>query len=582
MMMARCHAFLMGGVAFFAVSGMAFAAPLPLGLPAGPGTSQNQFQRFQEHQRQLDSLPVPVSPETGSGPAEKASSSPSNCVIVHEIQVEGSRHIGKETIDHMTRDYKGHCLSIDDINALVNAINAEYVARGYITSRGYIPEQKLSSGILKIVIIEGKLSAIKLQGRPPRADLAMAFPGLEGKILNLRDLEQGIEQMNRLPHWGAQMRVVPGKEAGFSEVVVDAPGNGILHGQAWADNNGQSITGQEVGHSMLTAENLLGLLDMWSVEYDHALRGPDHGPRGTELFSFNGSIPFGYWTVFASASRSQDNYYLQTGTELYHLGGSQTNWRVGLSRVLLRNRIGVTTFQASFAQKGFSSEIEHTVIDAQSGHQSYVNVSLSESLKGLGGLWYITAGADIAVDAAGTDNMFPHPIRSEPHSSYVKPSLDIDGFVPITDDLSWHTSLHGEISTHDQFSTNQLQVGGPYSVRGFLNQSLIGNNGGFMRNDLSWSLPTTGLDCGPYTGFCKALFDGVQLYGIFDFGIVRAGFPPTNLPQALKGGEVVGVGGGLRKTAGPLFWNVSVTHAVHKGPLPSEGVVALFNVGVKL
>lgn len=552
-----------------------------LGLPAGPGSAQDQYMRFRDRQRQLDALAAPsVVPQESSPSSVPAT--PSHCVTIAHVTIEGARHLSRDEINHLVRDYEGKCLSIADINALVNVINGAYVSRGYITSRAYLPEQNISSGVLKIVVIEGKLAAIEMQGRPARATIAMAFPWLHDHILDLRDLEQGIEQMNRLPHWQAQMRITPAREAGASNVVIEAPGHGILHGQLWADNNGQTITGQEVGHSMLMAENPLGLLDMWSVEYDHSLRGPDHGPRGTEFFSFNGSIPLGYWLLFVSASRSQDNYPLQSGTDLYHLGGSRTDWQVGLSRVLLRNSFGVTTFQASFEHKTFSSEIEHTVIETQSGAQSYVNLSLSESFKALGGTWYATLGADIAVDAAGTHNDFPHPLRNMPHASYVRPSLDIDGFEPITASLSWHTTLHAEISSHDQFSTNQLQVGGPYSVRGFLDQSLIGNNGGFMRNDLSWNLPTEGLDCGPYTGFCRVVLGGTQLYGIFDFGIVRSGFLSGNIPHALKGGEVVGAGAGLRKISGPFFWNVSVTHSVHRGPLPAEGVIALFSVGVKL
>ncbi|MCT6838707.1 MAG: hypothetical protein M3036_13765, partial [Bifidobacteriales bacterium] len=63
----------------------------------------------------------------------------------------------------------------------------------------------------------------------------MAFPGLKGHILNLRDLEEGVEQMNRLPHFGAQMKISPGTKPGTSRVTVNAPEQNILHGQLWAD-----------------------------------------------------------------------------------------------------------------------------------------------------------------------------------------------------------------------------------------------------------------------------------------------------------------------------------------------------------
>ncbi|MDV0916573.1 POTRA domain-containing protein, partial [Enterobacter asburiae] len=68
---------------------------------------------------------------------------------------------------------------------------------GYITSRAFLTEQDLSGGQLNIVVLEGRLEAIRLEGETPRM-LKMAFPGRVGGILNLRDIEQGMEQINRL------------------------------------------------------------------------------------------------------------------------------------------------------------------------------------------------------------------------------------------------------------------------------------------------------------------------------------------------------------------------------------------------
>ncbi|QIP34451.1 ShlB/FhaC/HecB family hemolysin secretion/activation protein [Komagataeibacter rhaeticus] len=569
--------------AMMALPGVAMAQVpgLPGGvMPAGPGSSQDQFQRFEQHQEQLDALPPPSNDIQIQRPSALPQAS-KTCVTVHDITVEGAQHLSRATTDAITGPHVGTCMSVRDLNGLINALNAAYIRQGFITSRAYLPEQKLSSGHLRIVVIEGKLAGVQLQGRPARLATVMAFPGLHGKILNLRDLEQGIEDMNRLSHWGARMRIAPGGRAGASTVVVTAPKRGVLHGQVWFDNYGQQITGQETGHAMLTAENPLGLLDLWSVEYDHSLVG-HAGQRGTSYLSVNGSIPFGYWTVFGSWWRSQDDYPLLALTDVYHLGGSRRDWRLGISRVLLRNRIGVTTFQASYERKSFGSEINHTVIDTETARQAFVNVQVSESLKGWGGVWYITGGLKVAVDGAGTWSNFTRPGWQDPHSSYLKPSLDIDGYKPLARGVLWHTTLHGEYSTRDQFPTNELQVGGPYSVRGFLEQILLGNDGGYMRNDFSWQLPTKGLKCGKFAFICHQVIEGTQLYAALDVGVVRAGFASSSTPPALKGGEMAGGGLGLRKTTGPFFWNVSLTHSMYTGPLPSEGLIPLFQVGAKI
>lgn len=564
-----------------AVPSLASVPPIIPGLGAGPGSSQDQFQRFRQHQQQLDSLPPPsanvkVAPEQTPQDASPA------CMFIRKVSISGATHLSAGKLRHMTAGYEGRCLGVSDLNGLINRINESYVRKGYITSRAYLPEQKLSSGELSVVVVEGRLEGIDMQGRSRRLVPDMAFPGLKGHILNLRDLEQGVEQMNRLPHFGAQMKITPGSAAGASRVVVNAPAQGILHGQFWADNNGQKVTGRTVGHALLMAENPLGLLDMWSVEYDHSLRGPDHGARGTSFLSANGSVPFGYWTAFGSWWQSQDAYPLLAGTEIYHLNGSRTDWQVGFSRTLWRNSVGVTTGQVSFERKTFGSQVNHTSIFSQSGRQAYVNASISESLKILASSWYITGGVKIGVDGAGTWNYYPNPARDEPHTAYVKPTLDIDGYVPFAPRWLWHTTMHAEISSHDQNPTNELQVGGPYTVRGFLEQEFIGNNGGYMRNDVSWSPPTDTMKCGAYTVACRVFLKGVQIYGALDFGVVRAGFLSRATPAVLKGGEMAGVGLGIRKTGGILFWDVILTHAIARGALPAEGLITFFNAGVRM
>ncbi len=44
-----------------------------------------------------------------------------------------------------------------------------------------------------------------------KRELTMAFPGLEGHILNLRDIEQGMEQINRTRATPVQIEIQPGE-----------------------------------------------------------------------------------------------------------------------------------------------------------------------------------------------------------------------------------------------------------------------------------------------------------------------------------------------------------------------------------
>ncbi|MHA4875143.1 POTRA domain-containing protein, partial [Enterococcus faecium] len=88
-----------------------------------------------------------------------------------------------------------------------------YLSEGYITSRAFLPEQDLASGILTLGILEGRVENIVIDGKPDPMTLTL-FPNLAGEILNLRDLEQGVEQLSRLRSLSYRLDIQPGRQAG--------------------------------------------------------------------------------------------------------------------------------------------------------------------------------------------------------------------------------------------------------------------------------------------------------------------------------------------------------------------------------
>ena len=85
----------------------------------------------------------------------------------------------------------------------------------------------MSGGELTILVIEGKVEGIDFSDDVPFAGqkLRLAFPGIVGNALNIRDLEQGLDQLNRLPSNDATMELVPGTTAGMSRVrIANTPG----------------------------------------------------------------------------------------------------------------------------------------------------------------------------------------------------------------------------------------------------------------------------------------------------------------------------------------------------------------------
>lgn len=121
-------------------------------------------------------------------------------------------------------------MSLADMNVVMGRISKIYKDKDYITTRTYLSEQDLSKGILHIVVIRRDWSGFRFEGMDPFHHEAMAFPWLKRDELNIYNIEQGMDQINRLSDWSAIMQVNSTKVLGKSEVDVKASDSDIsLH-----------------------------------------------------------------------------------------------------------------------------------------------------------------------------------------------------------------------------------------------------------------------------------------------------------------------------------------------------------------
>lgn len=113
----------------------------------------------------------------------------------------------------------GLCMGEQRINLLMTKVQNIIIGQGYTTTRILAAPQNLSTGVLKLTVIPGRVREIKLDlsdeenTRAGRIQYAKnIFPIKKGDILNLRDLEQGLENLKRLPTAEADIQIVPADE----------------------------------------------------------------------------------------------------------------------------------------------------------------------------------------------------------------------------------------------------------------------------------------------------------------------------------------------------------------------------------
>ena len=159
--------------------------------------------------------------------------------ITIENQVERFRFL-----ERIARPYKNKELSLSDINKLINTMNQSLMARGFSTSRIVVPEQNLSSGELRLFLLVGYVNTVRFAEGSDALYWKNLFPFHEGDILNVRDIEQGIEQAKRLPSQDISVKLLPSDQPQRTDVVLTVKRGKNFYGTISVDDSGLEDTGK--------------------------------------------------------------------------------------------------------------------------------------------------------------------------------------------------------------------------------------------------------------------------------------------------------------------------------------------------
>lgn len=487
---------------------------------------QNQIIQQEEQRRRLLEEEMRERrerpPQAVPVPEEKKEAAPEAsaiCFSVKTIDIQGVTLLSAEAVDALRSPYVGRCLTLDDMNALVQDITNAYVETGYVAARAFLPEQDLSAGTLTIVVLEGFVEGIILNDGSGRQQnqLRTAFPGLRGKPLNLRDLEQGLDQMNRLPSNDARMRLEPGQKQGGSIVHIDNSPAKSWRASAGLANNGQRSTGRHLYSLSFEKDNLIGLNDQFSLHRSADARaiGGDR-PRNESMSGYM-SIPYGYWTLYASMSLFEYTSTLEGLISDYTSSGETTTVSAGLDRVVHRDSTSKTIAGISFTKREISNYINNTKLILSSYDLATSTLRLQHSRR-LGSA-VLSLGGEYhhGFSALGAEQN-PYDLNGVPDTEYDKYVATASASIPLppfAENLALQSSVFAQFSPNTLYGAEQVSVGGLYSVRGFQDESVSADKGGYMRNELVWT------QAAPDFLRLNTIISSIQPYVFYDAGYVH-------------------------------------------------------------
>jgi hemolysin activation/secretion protein len=455
-----------------------------------------------------------------------------------------------------TRDSAiGHCIGSGGISLVQRRIQNAILNRGFITTRVLVEPQNLKTGTLRLTLVPGRIRSIKLlPDSSARATLFNAIPVTPGKLLNLRDIEQGLENLKRSPTAEADIQILPAESAdakpGESDLGIRWQQGFPIRISVSADDSGSRATGKRQGSVTIAYDHLLTLNDLFYASFSHDLEDDSalHGTRGRTIHY---SVPYGYWLLAASSS---SNPYYQTvsgATQSYVYRGRSENASITLSRLVYRDATRKTTFSLGGWLRASRNFIDDTEIEVQRRRMAGWDLGLAHrELIGATSL-ELRLNFRHGTGAFGAKRA-PEEAFDEGTSRFavilaegnVNAPFQIFG-QPLRYSASWRLqSNRTPLITQDRFA-----IGGRYTVRGFDGESsLVAERGALLRNELSAPLGTSGqelyvgLDHGEVRGPAASALSGKRLTGavvglrgqIKNFQYDAFAGAPVRKPEAFK------------------------------------------------
>ncbi|WP_084516257.1 ShlB/FhaC/HecB family hemolysin secretion/activation protein [Desulfovibrio cuneatus] len=500
--------------------------------PARPGMQTKQFEK---------------EPEKADAP----------CVEVRSIQLEGATLVSASALAAITGKYENQCLSLAQVNNILREITNRYIEDGYVTTRAFVKPDTKEAGVLSILVLEGKLEKVLLNDGEKNYYYRgrTAFPGLEGKPLNLRDIEQGLDQLNRLPSQQATMELAPGENLGGTVVKVKIPPKRSWRFGGGLDNLGQRRTGQWQYNLFLEKDNLMGLGDQfavyWSEEAPFMERTMDDRPSEGNNHSFStfASIPWGKWTFSANMSRFAYGSTIYGMNTDYSSTGTTATHTVQAERLLHRDADSKTSLSVALTNRDVKNYIEDVRLIASSYKLTTLTTSLSHNRRFLGGSLGGNLDHTQGLSILGTKEEEDHG-HAIPKGHFHKFSSSVYWYRPIQiaeQSFYYHLSAFGQLTQHTMYGAERISIGSRSSVRGFHEESATGDQGGYVRNEVGWNVPW-----GEKT--LKYMpFNNMQVYAAYDLGgIIKDKDDP------FERGRLDGVSIGLR-TQGDLAFDLTVS-----------------------
>ncbi len=384
--------------------------------------------------------------------------------------------------------YIGQSVSLASLDSMVKDTIRAYRDSDRPVVDVLVPEQDITAGVVQLVVVEGRLSTVRVLGatREEEDHLRRQITTKKGEVLRSSSLLNDLAWMNRSPYRRVDLVYAPGFRFGTTDIVLRTNEIDPFNAYIGYENSGNELLGEHrflAGFTWTEAwgtDRTLSYQLTTDIEFDSIT---------SHSLVYSLPLPWRHYATFLGAYVKSDATVDVDGTPLDISGES---WQLS-SRYAMPIRFWVPENWNHELEFGFDFKSSNN--DLEFGGDEFFDATthiyqfsmgynvLQQDKRGatkfdLTG--YMSPGG---TDANNTDTVFEEA-RAGAKSNYQYVTASIERSQRIARLATARLRAQGQLSSDNLLASEQLGIGGPSTVRGYPTSIARGDEGALISAEL--------------------------------------------------------------------------------------------------
>lgn len=389
--------------------------------------------------------------------------------MLERVVFEGNTKVPEAELQHLALEVLGEDVFFDELLELCSKVTNLYHSKGYLTSYATVPPQRIVDGVATIKIVESKVSDLNIEGEKWTREwylkhIIMGKAGLrEGDVFNAKNLQRAMKEINRESYVQVQTEVERQEDGDENtQITLNVRDRFPIQLGFAYDDYGRAITGEQRVSFLVGMHNLTGLGDK--------IYGGTILSSGSTGWMAGYSLPVSSYGTRLSFDFSDSNVKLHGIYRPNDVKGSAQSYFTKITHPIIQ-----TAKSDLYFYTGYDYVKAHTTM-----HIPYARLSdyqLNVWRSGLYGMtddsygrWIGNLGIDFGM--GGSDKL-----NSRMDKTFFKMTAGITRAQRLFSRSMGIVRITGQFSPNKLFAAEQMQLGGPYTLRGFQPAEVIGDYG---------------------------------------------------------------------------------------------------------